>query len=269
MILDGVSLFLCHFERYWSKNSNHSIGWNSDTFIIHRIDMIISLCVSLKNTFKILFAWIRGNMEVLNCYGSDQMLDWIVLAAQTLNLHCFKSEILFGKLRESKILRLRLNMERHEKQLYWYLLSCVRWHWHWQRAFNVIVVLWSYQEPLSNFVETVFCVCVRGVRHSCRAFCQNYDFMKLLFWFCKCFIYICNCIWTFPPNSIKCVDWMNVRAIIFIKNFSTFSKWKMNEWNKCSANIRTIAFWMVKIYGKICASIINVWYDVIMVIVYH
>lgn len=87
-------------------------------------------------------------MEVLNCHSSDQMLDGIVLAVQTPNLHCFKSEILFGNY--------GWEWERqaytHGKQLYWYL-----------RSLRTLILtlttsiqfdcsaLWSYQEPLSFF----------------------------------------------------------------------------------------------------------------------
>lgn len=84
-------------------------------------------------------------MEVLNCHSSDQMLDGIVLAVQTLNLHCFKSEILLGKLHEWNYgITVENGNDRHiltENNCTGTCVPCVRWHWHWQRAFNLIVVL--------------------------------------------------------------------------------------------------------------------------------
>lgn len=169
----------------------------------------------------------------------------------------------------SEIMELRLRMGttgiHTENNCTGTCVPCVRWHWHWQRAFNLIVVLSGHTR--SHWV--FFCVlCSEGVWHSCRAFCQNYDFMKLLFWFCKCFICICNCIWTFPLNPIVFADWMNVRDNIHQK-LLTFSKWKMNEINVTLIFEQSHSRWWKFMEKYASIIIINVWYDVIMVIVYH
>lgn len=162
-------------------------------------------------------------MEVLNCHSSDQMLDGIVLAVQTLNLHCFKSEILFGKLHEWNYgITVENGNDRHThgEQLYWYLRSL--------RTLTLTLTtsiqfdcsaLWSYQEPLSFFLCFVFGTVVEHfVKITISWNCYS-DFANASFAFAIVFE-----LFHWIPLYLQ-IEW--TYAIIFIKNFWHFpnEKW--------------------------------------------
>lgn len=163
-------------------------------------------------------------MEVLNCHSSDQMLDGIVLAVQTLNLHCFKSEILFGKLHEWNYgITVENGNDRHihtENNCTGTCVPCVRWHWHWQRAFNLIVVLSGHTR--SHWIFFLCFVFGTVVEH----------FVKItISW--NCYSNFANASFAFAivfelfhwiPLYLQ-IEW--TYAIIFIKNFWHFpnEKW--------------------------------------------